>query len=281
MSQFISFLPPPGLALANYDSAALHTTQPQDVPEIFRDAMSVREDVFVKEQNIALENEVDMDDARSFHWVAYASVGTTSTDGNAAMDGVNKDSATSAEKTGRKGSTAIGLPVGTIRLVPPPHPPHPEPGSSHKIDNHEGLPKDMQSGLSKTEMHDGKEAYIKLGRLSVLQPFRGLGLARLLIDAALTWASQNVDKILPPMSPAAAEQRKLELGGGAEVEDVWRGLVLVHAQAHLEKYWALFGFVKDESMGTWEEENIMHVGMWKRVELSAESPTLRKMSVVA
>jgi predicted GNAT family N-acyltransferase len=299
MSQFISFLPPPGLALANYDSAALHTTQPQDVPEIFRDAMSVREDVFVKEQNIALENEVDMDDARSFHWVAYASVGTTSGDGNAAMDGVNKDSATSAEKTGRKGSTAIGLPVGTIRLVPPPHPPHPEPGSSHKIDNHEGLPKDMQSGLSKTEMHDGKEAYIKLGRLSVLQPFRGntshwfcsrdiltflsegLGLARLLIDAALTWASENVDEILPPMSPAAAEQRKLEFGGGADVEDVWRGLVLVHAQAHLEKYWALFGFVKDESMGTWEEENIMHVGMWKRVELSAESPTMRKMSVVA
>lgn len=173
MSQFISFLPPPGLALANYDSAALHTTQSQDVPEIFRDAMSVREDVFVKEQNVALENEVDMDDARSFHWVAYASVGTTSGDGNAAIDGVNKDSATSAEKTGRKGSTAIGLPVGTIRLVPPPHPPHPEPGSSHKIDNHEGLPKDMQSGLSKTEMHDGKEAYIKLGRLSVLQPFRG------------------------------------------------------------------------------------------------------------
>jgi hypothetical protein len=109
---------------------------------------------------------------------------------------------------------------------------------------------------------------------------QGLGLARLLIDAALTWATQNEDKILPPTSPAAAEQRKLELGGGAEVEDVWRGLVLVHAQAHLEKYWALFGFVKDESMGTWEEENIKHVGMWKRVELSAESPTLRKMSVV-
>ena len=64
---------------------------------------------------------------------------------------------------------------------------------------------------------------------------QGLGLARLLIDAALTWASNNADKILPPMSPAAAEQRKLELGGGVEVEDVWRGLVLVHAQAHLEK----------------------------------------------
>ncbi|KAI5274638.1 hypothetical protein E4T47_02406 [Aureobasidium subglaciale] len=280
MSEFISFLPPPGLALANYDSAALHTTQSPDVPEVFRDAMSVREDVFVKEQNIALENEVDMDDARSFHWVAYASVGTSSSDGNTAMEGVDKGSATSAEHPGRKGSTAMRLPVGTIRLVPPPHPPHPEPGSSHKIDNHEGLPQDMQSGFSKTDMHDGKEAYIKLGRLSVLEAFRKLGLARLLIDAALTWASENGDKILPPRSPAAAEQRRLELGGDAEAEDVWRGLVLVHAQAYLEKYWASFGFIRDSSMGEWEEENIMHVGMWKRVEVGAQSPVARKSSVV-
>lgn len=108
----------------------------------------------------------------------------------------------------------------------------------------------------------------------------GLGLARLLIDAALSWASTNAHSILPPMSPAAAEQRKLELGGGVEAEDVWRGLVLVHAQAHLEKYWAKFGFVKDESMGTWEEENIMHIGMWKRVDLDAQSPVPRKKSVV-
>lgn len=173
MSEFISFLAPPGPALANYNSAELHSTQSADVPEVFRDAMSVREDVFVKEQKVALENEVDIDDARSFHWVAYASVGTTSGDGSAAMDGVTKDAAATAEHPGRKGSTAMRLAVGTIRLVPPPHPPHPQPGSSHKIDNHEGLPQEMQSGLSKTEMHDGKEPYIKLGRLSVLQPFRG------------------------------------------------------------------------------------------------------------
>lgn len=107
----------------------------------------------------------------------------------------------------------------------------------------------------------------------------GLGLARLLIDAALTWASTNAPSILPPMSPAAAEQRKLELGGGVEVEDVWKGLVLVHAQAHVEEYWAKFGFVKDESMGTWEEENIQHVGMWKRIDLSAASPVGRKKSI--
>jgi predicted GNAT family N-acyltransferase len=31
--------------------------------------MEVREQVFVKEQNIPLENEFDADDARSCHWV--------------------------------------------------------------------------------------------------------------------------------------------------------------------------------------------------------------------
>ena len=169
MSEFISFLAPPGPLLANYDSAALHTSQPADVPEVFRDAMSVREEVFVQEQKIALENEVDIDDGRSYHWVAYASVGTSGADGAASVEGVKEGGATQ----GRKGSTAVRLPVGTVRLVPPPHPPHPLPGSSHAIDNHEGMPGDIKSGLSATGMHDGREPYIKLGRLSVLQPFRG------------------------------------------------------------------------------------------------------------
>lgn len=97
-----------------------------------------------------------------------------------------------------------------------------------------------------------------------------LGLGRLLINAALSWASQNAQTILPPMSPAAAEQRKLELGGLAEVDDVWKGLVLVHAQAGIERVWTKFGFEKDESMGSWDEEGITHIGMWKRIELEPE-----------
>ncbi|GAB7345261.1 hypothetical protein MBLNU457_3627t2 [Dothideomycetes sp. NU457] len=93
MSQFIGFLPPPGPLLAGYDSAQLHSHQISDkIPEVFRDAMSVREQVYVEEQRIPLENEFDTDDARSWHWVAYASVGTASSnsgsqDGGGGSDG--------------------------------------------------------------------------------------------------------------------------------------------------------------------------------------------------
>lgn len=167
MSEFISFLPPPGAALANYDSTALHTSQPDDVPEVFCDAMSVRTEVFVEEQKIPMENEFDEDDPRSFHWVAYASVGTSSAEQAAVKEG---ESVTSR----RKGSTAQKLAVGTIRMVPPPHPPHPEPSSHHAIDNHEGLPPGAASGLRSTQVHNGNEPYVKLGRLAVLPPFRGM-----------------------------------------------------------------------------------------------------------
>lgn len=163
MSQFIGFLPPPGALLAGYDSAQLHSHQVDDkIPEVFRDAMSVREEVYVEEQQIPLENEFDSDDARSWHWVAYASVGTSGNSG-AAQEGGD-----------RKGSTANQLAVGTIRLVPPPHPPHPEPGSSHKIDNAEGAVPDTEAVAQKQgQRGNGKEPYIKLGRLAVLKPFRG------------------------------------------------------------------------------------------------------------
>lgn len=69
------------------------------------------------------------------------------------------------------------------------------------------------------------------------------------------------------MSPAAAEHRRLELGGGAEVDNVWNGLVLVHAQKDIEKVWNRYGFSKDDTMGVWDEEGIDHIGMWKRLDL--------------
>ena len=162
MSEFIAFLPPPGIALAKYNPKELHSSQPADVPEVFRDAMSVRDEVFGEEQHIPRENDFDQDDARSFHWVAYASVGASSEQ----QTGAAKD-------TDRKGSTANKLAIGTIRLVPPPHPPHFVPDSHHAIDNHEGPPSNGADGLKQTAVHDGKEPYIKFGRLAVLPPFRG------------------------------------------------------------------------------------------------------------
>lgn len=68
------------------------------------------------------------------------------------------------------------------------------------------------------------------------------------------------------MSPAEAEQRRLELGREPD-NSVFRGLVLVHAQKTVEKVWTNHGFVKDESMGVWFEEEIEHVGMWKRIDV--------------
>lgn len=176
MSEFIAFLPPPGVALAKYDSKALHTSQPDDVPETFCDAMSVREEVYVEEQKVPLENEFDMDDPRSFHWVAYASVGVSSEQQQA--DAENAQEGRLGQQGRRKSSTANKLAIGTIRLVPPPHPPHPLPGSEHAIDNHEGVPREGESGATQASAHAGEEPYIKLGRLAVLPAFRGNVCAR-------------------------------------------------------------------------------------------------------
>lgn len=172
MSEFVGFLAPPGHALRGYNSTQLHHDQPEGVPEIFTDAMSVREEVYVEEQKVPLENEFDYDDPRSYHWVAYASVGTSSpqTEQTESEGGYIQGH---GQDKRRKSSTANKMAIGTIRLVPPPHPPHPEAGSSLKIDNAEGVSADVDAEHNKTAVHNGREPYIKLGRLAVLKPYRG------------------------------------------------------------------------------------------------------------
>ncbi len=64
---FITFLSPSNLD--GYDRRRPPSEQPATVPKIFLDAMEVREQVFVKEQNIPLDNEFDADDSRACHWV--------------------------------------------------------------------------------------------------------------------------------------------------------------------------------------------------------------------
>ncbi|KAI5783582.1 acyl-CoA N-acyltransferase [Geopyxis carbonaria] len=66
--------------------------------KVFEDALKVRMNVFVEEQGIAAENEVDEDEPRCWHWAAY---------------------------------DAESRPVGAIRLVTPPHPSHTE-GPEHE-----------------------------------------------------------------------------------------------------------------------------------------------------
>jgi predicted GNAT family N-acyltransferase len=254
-TEFISFLPPPGAALDAYVHSAPHDQQPSSIPATFKEAMDVREEVYVKEQKCSLENEVDSDDAKSFHWVVYASVGTTSSPSpplnSAATGSVKGDERRASE------STASRVPVGTIRLVPPPHAPHSSTESPEPSD-------DPKRSDSKTPSHyrEPKEPYIKLGRLATIAPYRGLGLSKLLYNAAINWASTHPQEIIPPMSPAELEAHKLE---GKKEPDTWEGLVLVHAQANVQGLWEKFGFVMDKKMDTWIEEGIEHVGLWKRL----------------
>lgn len=249
-TEFISFLPPPGDAIASYNRAVPSSEQSVDVPNSFKEAMSIREEVFVDEQHVPLENELDADDPRSFHWVVYASVSNIQTE--------------PGQK--RKSSETARMPVGTVRLVPPPHPPHPEHGSAHAIDNAEATEHEAGGREPRTSMHDGKEPYAKLGRLATLKPYRRLGLGRLLMNAALNWAASNAHAILPLPSPTHREAAKVD-GATKVSEETWKGLILVHAQYGTEKMYANYGFVRDENMGSWVEEGIKHVGMWRRVEL--------------
>jgi predicted GNAT family N-acyltransferase len=73
-----------------------------------------------------------------------------------------------------------------------------------------------------------------------------------------------------------AEENRMEVGirdkerktvQGAEVE--WNGRFCAHAQITARGFWERVGFVVDENMGTWKEENIEHCGMWREARLSA------------
>lgn len=215
--------------------------------------MSIREQVFVHEQGVLLDNELDADDARCWHWVAYASIGAPAAPAN-----TNTTANARPDPAAKRGSTASRLAVATIRLVPPPHPPHPAPGSSHAIDNNKGVP-------APTSAPAHAEPYVKLGRLATLKDFRKLGLGRLLVDTALAWAAAHGEEIVAPTSAARREAARVGEGEDGVDGGEWRGLVLVHAQRQTERWYARFGFERDVGMGVWDEEGIEHVGMWKRV----------------
>ncbi|XMA15521.1 hypothetical protein WAI453_008312 [Rhynchosporium graminicola] len=267
---FITFLGPSNLD--GYDSKNRSSTQPENIPKTFIDAMEVREQVFVEEQRVPLDNEFDSDDHRACHWVIYASINTV-TDPEV--------TSSSGEIITRKRSTTRSTPIGTIRLVPFPHPPHPEPGSSYTADALETSPKNADSTSPPpfitdraTTHHDGKEPYMKLGRLAVLREFRGSGIAKMLVSAALTWAQANPTFFNPSIAELGME--KITVAGsdeeGMPEVPVWKGLVCVHAQEQVAKVWEKWGFLHDEGMGQWVEEGIGHVGMFMRIQLEPSGP---------
>lgn len=218
-----TILAPPGSSISKPRSTLAVR---EDTPTTFIDAMAVRSIVFVDEQGCSAEEELDDDDARSWHWVMYAqpppppsasteSNGTVATPG----DGESKP-----------------VPIGVIRLVPPPHAPHSyEPtDATGEGPCNEDLP------------------YIKITRVAVLPAYRGKGLSRALVDTVLDWASQHADELSSAISSKGER---------------WDGLTLVHAQISVERLYEKMGFVTDKSMGTWVEEGIDHIAMWKRVRV--------------
>ncbi|OCK74241.1 hypothetical protein K432DRAFT_386935 [Lepidopterella palustris CBS 459.81] len=283
-TEFLTLLPPQGITLSAYDRTKRSSDQPASIPQPFIDAMSVREAVYVDEQGVPLENEMDEDDARSWHWVVYASVGTSSPPPEPKHT-KGKESKEEEERR-RSSATASRTPVATIRLIPPPHGPNPylKMGQGHgqrqmqeigaeevHAKNHDKHPDAEPS--SPTHAHP-TEPYLKLGRLATLSAYRKLGLSRLLINAALEWASSHPQYIGRQLSPATMEAAKLL--GRVEGEQ-WKGLTMVHAQTSVEGLWARFGFreelvredgsVEVAGEGRWWEEGIEHLGMWRRLKI--------------
>lgn len=264
---FVNFIEPS--KLEGFVRGGSREDQPATIPSAFLEAMEVREEVFVKEQGVALENEFDLDDPRSCHWVVYASVNKT-------QEPEVRDE--KGELLRPRQSSTRTTPIGTIRLVPFPHDPHPEKGGKYWDGVLEGAEEDKTHSnevlLSSkpyivdrpTTFHDGKEPYVKLGRLAVVKEFRGHHIARLLVKTALDWLRQNPSYFNP-----SVKEMGLDNVGAATERDVpiWNGLVCVHAQTQVKSAWAKWGFQVDEEMGIWEEEDIPHVGMFQRLTVTS------------
>lgn len=285
----IHLLPPPGpsvLLLSTGDASSAQGTS--TVPQLFLAAHKVRFEVFVIEQHCSAANEIDADDATSWHWVIYAPLSPpppphdrrawleSSLVGKAPEEEGNYFNKKNDKTDSKIEDEALGsvIPVATIRLVPFP-PSH----SAAAPPSGEGGAAEQQPSHTATKMWNGKEAYIKLGRLATLRSHRGLGFGRVLTDSALKWAVENASTVSERRQPRAGEEEEEEdsvfvVGGEKEEEEVgsgWNGLVLVHAQRNAEEWYrCVGGFVTDEGMGVWMEEGIEHVGMWRRLEMGGK-----------
>ncbi|KAK5945108.1 hypothetical protein PMZ80_002312 [Knufia obscura] len=130
--------PPPGSIVAPNGFPA--DPRPKDAPQVFLDAMDIRIKVFCDEQKCAIEPELDEDDPKSWSWVAYQ----------------------------QSPETKQKVPVSTLRIVPPPHPPHPN------------------------GFHDAsEEPYVKVTRVATMSHARGQGLNKFLMNHALDYLASQ------------------------------------------------------------------------------------------
>ncbi|PYI24959.1 hypothetical protein BP00DRAFT_499846 [Aspergillus indologenus CBS 114.80] len=242
-------LPPPSPSPSSNPKFTLPTAttpNPPTNPRLLTDALTIRQTVFIDEQHCSAAEEIDADDGRSWHWVVYHSPDAPSTGTNT----TDRESSPPDAKEGRR------TPVATIRLVPPPnvHSPHPNHGPHHNGSEHAA--------------EQEPEPYIKLTRVAVLREYRGYGLGRAVVETALAWAREHAREIDEAAGAWAVATASAEKDGGEVVaRPVWNGLVLVHAQTQVEKMYERCGFVTDEGMGRWDENEIEHLGMWRRLVL--------------
>ncbi|TPX18004.1 uncharacterized protein E0L32_011915 [Thyridium curvatum] len=282
---FVALLEPSNLD--GYDPKLPRSEQPPSIPATFLDAMEVRQRVFVEEQKVPADAEFDQDDARCCHFVVYASVNQT-------VEPEERDAAGNVVKPRR--SESRSQPVGTVRIVPFPHPPHPDPGAAYAMrdgsfvrigtmgEDGTVVPADSERGQRevgeedalpnfvedrRTTFHDGKEPYVKLGRLAVVKEYRRHKLGRLLVTTALEWMREHPTYFNPSVATMGFEQLGID-----KASDIpkFNGLVCAHAQTQASTAWKMMGFVVDEGMGSWWEEGIEHVGMFKRLQVTPEQP---------
>ena len=239
----------------------------------------MREEVFVTEQGVPAENEIDGDESRSWHWVIYANSGDGGGDGS----GSRGDGCSAGAGKG------VGLvPVGTVRLVPPPHDLHLQHSFTSACMSASVPVSSASSALSSTsftvagsdisstsinsrgEQQDG-EPYVKLTRLAVLQTHRRRGFAARLTQTCLDWAAAHASEIDRSAGSRGLDQIPVEADERLSFRQ-WQGLVRIHAQIGAVRWYEGQGFEldKDEKgkvRDGWDEEGIWHLGMWKRVDL--------------
>lgn len=139
---------------------------------------------------------------------------------------------------------AGSIPAANIRLIP---------AQAHaNADDEKGV---GGPRYEHSELWDGKEPYLQIGRLATRREFRGRGYARVLIEEALGWAGGHPADVVGDWR-----------GEGGE-KAVWKGLLLIHAQERLDGWYGNLGWRTDKGLGRWDEVGIWHVGMWKRVEI--------------
>ena len=211
----ISLLHPPGASVlkARIPVPTAASEYDEAIPPLFYSALRVRILVFHDEQRCDPDKEIDAADPVSWHWVLFGASASTG---------------------------ELDIPAATLRLIP---------ALPHSAADDERVEDGPDYAGSK--LWDHQEPYAVLGRVATVKMFRGLGYARMLVEAAFEWAGKNAGSMVLEAQPRSE----------------WKGLVLTHAQVPVEEWYKRMGFETDAGMGLWLEEGIEHVAMWKRIDL--------------